>query len=87
VTPVITTITATLTPCPDCEAPVSPAAATCPHCGRPLNDYVLTVIPGPRWSWTIYWGIVLVILIPVVITVVTTILLAMVIFGVGVASR
>ena len=28
---------ANLIPCPDCGRQVSPAAASCPHCGRPFK--------------------------------------------------
>ena len=31
------TISGNLTPCPDCNGPVSVRAHTCPHCGAPLK--------------------------------------------------
>jgi hypothetical protein len=73
--------TTTLIPCPDCAGSVSEAAAYCVHCGSPLNDYVVTVLPGPRWSWTVYWGIVLVILIPMLMGTALCVLLVMVILS------
>lgn len=64
-----------LAPCPDCGVNISPFAESCPHCGKPFERNPTEVIPGPRWSWTIYWGIVLFVMIPVLISAVVTVLL------------
>lgn len=70
-----------LIPCLDCQASISRYALTCPRCGRPLKHEPVEVIPGARWSWTIYWGIVLFAVIPTLISAVITVLGFLVIAG------
>lgn len=71
----------TLAPCPDCQVGISPEAEACPHCGKPFMRRATEVIPGPRWSWTVYWGLVLFVVIPVLISVIITVLLFMIFVG------
>lgn len=70
-----------LASCPDCLAGISPYAEVCPHCGRPFQRQPTEVVPGPRWSWTVYWGIVLFVVIPCLISAALTVILFMVLFG------
>lgn len=70
-----------LASCPDCHAGISPSAEWCPHCGSPFAKHPVVVIPGPRWSWTVYWGLVLFVLIPIAISAAVTAIMFIIFVG------